>query len=76
MSDQPDSERPAPLQFDLPYGTMSLGYILLVKALDADGELVVIHEAEGLNEWEEIGMLPQYVDNIKTEPTWLQNPSD
>lgn len=47
-------------------GYIPLAFIASIKALNADGEVVLVHRAtEGLNSWEAVGMAMSLSDDLR-----------
>lgn len=51
---------------DLPDGWLAVDTVTITKALDADGEVRLLHHAtDGLNTWEAIGMCVHTTDVLR-----------
>lgn len=50
----------------MPEGYMPVGYVCSVKALDPDGNLVLLHNRTSqVTHWEAIGMLTSHLDDLR-----------
>lgn len=48
----------AAFEAEIPHGYIALGYVAVIKCLDADGHAVLIHaESEDISIWEAAGMV-------------------
>lgn len=62
----PDNEGSDRLNDLLPEGYIPLGFIVSIKALNADGEVVLVQRtSDGLNAWEAAGMAMSLSDDLR-----------
>lgn len=52
----------------LPENYICLGFVAVVKCLDADGELAIVNlRADGIPKWEAVGMHMQATDDLRDQ---------
>ncbi len=52
----------------LPEGFMPVGFACTIKALDPEGNLVLVHQATAqVPDWEAVGMLTAHIDDLRED---------
>lgn len=62
----PQADNPTQLTEVVPDGCVLLEYVVSMKALDSDGDVVIVnYRSPGLTSWEALGMLTCLSDDIR-----------
>jgi len=62
---------------DLPEGSLAIAFVVMVKALDPDGDLVLYErKSDGLTTWEALGMATTFADTARSRLMGAYRPGD